>query len=425
MQLLRLLWGYWCTKKRNFHSRAELEAYQQKKIDHFIKKTLSKSPYFSKYAGKPLSQYPLMNKSIMMENFDQMNTAGLKLNELWQTAIDAEKTRNFESMVGDYSVGLSSGTSNTRGIFVASPKERVIWASIMLAKALPNGLLAGERVALFLRSGNKLYSSVNNRWISFKFFDLFKPFESHIETANQYKPTIIIAPAQVLKALALAKKEGLIAFSPNRIFSAAEVLDPLTRNLLMETFGRVDEIYQATEGFLGITCQHGTMHLNEDLLHIEKEWLDDDRFIPIITDFTRITQPIVRYRLDDILIKHPEKCPCGSFNTAISRIEGRYNDTLMLPGINQNTITVFADICDRALAQVLPIIADYQLTQHSHRQLTLNIVGDIELVKTCKEKLQQVFNDLGVDVNQLDWTLSNNQVEQTMMIKKRRITRVA
>src|SRR5699024_12627903 len=64
---------------------------------------------------------------------------------------------------------------------------------------------------------------------------------------------------------------------------------------------------------------------------------------------------------------------CGSQNIAISRIEGRYNDTLHLPGIKQDRIAVFADICDRAIAQTLPMVADYQLTQHTDNELTLNV----------------------------------------------------
>jgi hypothetical protein len=43
------------------------------------------------------------------------------------------------------------------------------------------------------------------------------------------------------------------------------------------------------------------------LWYIEKDWIDEKsgRFSPIITDFNRKTQPIIRYKLDDIL-KYPE-----------------------------------------------------------------------------------------------------------------------
>ena len=34
---------------------------------------------------------------------------------------------------------------------------------------------------------------------------------------------------------------------------------------------------------------------------VEKEWLDDTRFQPIITDMRRTVQPVVRYKMNDIL----------------------------------------------------------------------------------------------------------------------------
>ncbi len=65
------------------------------------------------------------------------------------------------------------------------------------------------------------------------------------------------------------------------------------------------------------------MHLNEDIVHIQKEYLDEQsrRFVPIITDFSRTSQPIIRYRLNDILTEADKPCLCGSPYTAIERIE--------------------------------------------------------------------------------------------------------
>ena len=45
---------------------------------------------------------------------------------------------------------------------------------------------------------------------------------------------------------------------------------------------------------------------------LKKEYLDDNRFYPIITDFKRTSQPIYRYRLNDILVEEKSPCPCGS-----------------------------------------------------------------------------------------------------------------
>ena len=40
---------------------------------------------------------------------------------------------------------------------------------------------------------------------------------------------------------------------------------------------------------------------NEDFVKIDQEWIDDAHFYPIITDFSRHSQPVVKYKMNDIL----------------------------------------------------------------------------------------------------------------------------
>ena len=80
---------------------------------------------------------------------------------------------------------------------------------------------------------------------------------------------------------------GELTLKVKKVISVAEVLEPQDRELLRNVFHNVGEIYQATEGFLASTCRCGTLHLNEEFVHIEPQWLDEHRFVPIVTDFTR------------------------------------------------------------------------------------------------------------------------------------------
>lgn len=426
---LQTVWAYGQTRRLRLPDRAALQAHQQRQIARFAQKVLSRSPYFRPYATAPMSEWPMMDKSIMMTHFDRMNTAGLHLEELLVCAHQAEQSRNFQPMVGKYSVGLSSGTSGGRGVFVVSPIERAQWAGILLAKLLPRGLLHGERVALFLRANNNLYTAVRNPWLTFSFFDLFAPFASHREPLEALQPTILVGPAQVLRALALEKLAGRLKVNPVKVLSGAEVLEPMDRALLEQAFGHVGEVYQATEGFLGATCEHGSLHLNEAHVHIEPQWLDDRRFSPIVTDFTRSTQPIVRYRLDDILIMRDPSlpaCPCGNPAMSIERIEGRADDTLILPGQQGRQVTVFADVCARALAQVLRLRADYRLVQMDASSLALTISpSDHEELARCKAHLAQVFTQLGVDMQQVAWRPHADAIAVDFTTKRRRIVRLS
>ncbi|EBW6088008.1 CoF synthetase, partial [Salmonella enterica subsp. enterica serovar Enteritidis] len=297
------------------------------------------------------------------------------------------------------------------------------WAAAMLAKALPDGLFARERVALFLRANNNLYQSVTSRWLSLEFYDLLAPFVQQVSRLEQFSPTIIVAPAQVLRALALAVTEGKLTLKVKKVISVAEVLEEQDRALIREAFGCVGEIYQATEGFLASTCPFGTLHLNEEFIHVEPLWLDERRFIPVITDFTRSTQPIVRYRLDDVLVVREDPCPCGSAARAIERIEGRQDDQLLLPDLSGNTQVVFADACSRVLAMTLPLTADYRLVQTGAESLVLMADCDHSILTLCRDALNNLFRLQGIATSRLAWTLQSQQIAANFDAKRRRIVR--
>lgn len=419
------LWHYWRARRLRFSSRQALERFQGRQLKRFARRVLANSPYFQSFRNLPLNQWPLMDKALMMAQFDQMNTAGLQRDQLLACAQRGEVERDFTPRMGRFSVGLSSGTSGQRGVFVVSPQEQQIWAGGMLAKMLPDGIFAGERVALFLRADSNLYHSIDNRWLSLAFYDLFSPFTDQLPRLQAQAPTIIVAPAQVLRALALAVLDGQIQLDVKKVISVAEVLDAQDRQLLRSVFREVGEVYQATEGFLAATCSHGTLHLNEEFVHIEPLWLDEHRFTPLITDFTRSTQPIVRYRLDDVLVRQSEPCPCGQHSMAIIRIEGRHDDQLLLPDQHGRMQTVFADLCSRAIANALPLTSDYRLIQLSHTRLQL--IADCtqtELEHGCKQ-LVTVFEQQGIATERLEWQLTAQAFMPKFDRKRRRIVRQA
>ncbi|MBG6219913.1 MULTISPECIES: F390 synthetase-related protein [unclassified Janthinobacterium] len=433
-RIVWLLLSYWRTRRLRFADRTQLESYQQQQLAGFIDTLCARSRYFAPCRSLPLAQWPFMNKALMLEHFDTMNTAGITLAQAMAAAMAAEHSRDFTPAVGDITVGLSSGTSSRRAVFTVSPREKAQWAGVMLAKALPEGLFSGERVALFLRANSNLYTAVRSPWLTFAFYDLFQPFDSLCAQLARYQATVIVAPAQVLRQLALRVIDGSLALAPKKVISVAEVLEAQDRALIVQAFGAVHEIYQATEGFLASSCEHGVLHLNEEFVHIEPQWLDAEerRFVPVITDFTRITQPIVRYRLDDILLARATPCPCGRATRAIAGIEGRCDDMLLLPSLPSMLsanggapVAVFADVLTRAFAQALPADADYRLVQQGESALQLHAALDAAGLAALREHLAAVLRGLGVAVEALAWTMSSELPPFDPSMKRRRIRRLA
>lgn len=320
-----------------------------------------------------------MDKRLMMRRFDEMNTVGTARDEALALAIANERVRDFRTDLGSHSVGLSSGTSGHRGLFVVSAAERDAWVGNVLARTLPRGRLLGHRIALFLRADNTLYESVGSKAVSFRYFDVYADLDENISRLEAYRPSILVAPPSVLRLIARAADAGRFHTIPQKVYSVAEVLELSDEHRIAASLAqaRIHQLYQCTEGFLAHTCERGVIHLNEDAVLFERERLDDDRFTPIVTDLRRRAQPIVRYRLGDVLRARTEPCSCGSALTAIERIEGREGDTLVFRGLDGRSIPVFADVITRSLLHA-DGFDEYRVTQtgESRLEIALDTLDD-------------------------------------------------
>jgi putative adenylate-forming enzyme len=401
-----ILWNYLLTKYgRQFKSRQKLLAWQHQKVCKFLRNILPQSPFYRNYyQGLEIEnwqEFPVIDKSVMMANFDQLNTVGIKKIAALALATEAENTRNFRATIDGYTIGLSSGTSGNRGLFVVSQKEQQTWAGTILAKALPASILTPQRIAFFLRANSNLYETVNRQRIQFAYFDLFNSVESHIDRLNDFSPTILVAPPSMLRLLAEAKYSDALKIAPGKIISVAEVLDPLDERYIRDCFlGKtVHQIYQCTEGFLGSTCEFGTLHLNEDIVVIQKEYIDASagKFIPIITDFNRMSQPIIRYRLDDILTERQTPCPCGSVFTALESVEGRRDDIFWLRHESEKKlIPLFPDFIRRAIIMASEDIQEYMAVQKSPDLMEVALKVSPELQAEIQPRVHESLMDLFV-----------------------------
>lgn len=359
-----------------FSSRTKMSNFQEKLLLRHLAFLHRHSPYFAKFPEvtslDQIANLPIMDKSLMMQHFNEMNTIGLKKDEAMRIAINSEKSRDFSKTYNGVSVGLSSGTSGHRGVFVVSDKEQSAWAGAVLAKYLPRGKLLGHRIAFFLRANNNLYESVGSKLIKFRYFDIYRDMDTHIASLARYKPTVLVAPPSVLGVIASKIASGELVIKPQKIISVAEVLTASDEKRFKAVFD-VDIIFQAyqcTEGFLAHTCEAGSIHLNEDIVYIEKEFLDGKRFVPIVTDFRRTSQPIVRYRLNDILVASRKKCSCGSAMTVIDRIEGREDDIFLFKNDKKELVRVFSDMIGRCMLYVKDI-KEYRVVQTDYDRVTV------------------------------------------------------
>lgn len=413
--IARILYHYYRTLflKQHLRSREQLIRFQKKKFDQLIEKTLIHAPFYHDYLKKPLHEWPIINKQIMGDYFDQINTAQITQAEALKIALKAEDTRDFSPLIKNIAVGLSSGTSGKRGLFLASAAERDAWAGIILAKMLPNGFKTKEKIAFFLRANSPLYTNVNkSKKIQFHFFDLLGNLDHHIHQLNTLQPTILSAPASVLKLLA---QHPDLKINPKRVVSVAEVLEQSDEQLISQFFKQpIAQVYQCTEGLLAVSDKHSNhLVLNEEFLIIEKEWIDEQRFIPIITDLMRTTQPIIRYRLDDILVVNKEQ----NVFTQLSSIEGRLGDTCYGKK-GQELIPVFADSIRQFMASSPLPFDDYLICQTAATEFSIQVSPTSIEKDSLVQHLNSLFIKKGCEPPQWSW---EEYIPRDKASKQRRI----
>lgn len=358
----------WRTNR--LRTRAAIAKHHAKQLARLQRDAARDLAFYRPYAGKPFDAWPIIDKATLLANFEGMTRARLNADEVRTAALRGE-----ERLAGHF-IGVSTGTSGNRGCYVITEQERFVWLGTILAKALPDALWRRHRVALALPSLSGLYqSAISGSRIALQFFDLAKGPETWVDGLTEFAPDTIVAPPKVLRWLAERNRLGA-----TNIFSGAEVLDPFDRRLIEAATRRpVRQIYMATEGLFGVSCTKGRLHLAEDAVHFEFAKPDPESPLvsPIVTDFTRRAQAMIRYRMNDLLELDPAPCPCGSALQAVKRIEGRADDCFLLADSAGKAQLVTPDILRNAIVDSDAAIDDFRAVQTGPAAITVTLPAEL------------------------------------------------
>ena len=420
--LRHFVWAKW--RAANLHGE-KLERFQDIRAQKIVRYALEHSPFYrtfwSGYNPEHWRTLPTLGKTEMLEHFSSFNTRGISREAAFSAAQAAEtgSSSSLKPQLQGLTAGFSSGTSGTRGLFLLAKDEQAAWTGTVLARVLHS--LKPERVALFLRAGSDLYEGVGRgKFIQFRYFPLTLDLERILLELNEYRPTLVIGPASLLERV--AQVVNRLNFRPDRLIVVAEVLEPQDKTRLERIFqGPVHQIYQATEGFLAASCAHGRLHLQEDIVAIQLEPLGEERFTPVLTDLWRRVQPIVRYRLKDVLQLLSEVCPCGSSWRTVG-VEGRMSDLFQLEDFHGNARVLFPDVLRHLIFSSSAQIQDYAAVQdrsgHLRIHLELPSSADLKQIQTqlCAQLEGYGFRNIRLEV-------VSGLPDRPLEVKRRRMVR--
>jgi putative adenylate-forming enzyme len=358
-----------------------LHQHQAQRVAHILQYASQHSPYYRRLrtAGwdGTLAALPIMRKSEFVERFDEINTAGLRKEELVAFSIQQEKENRLRLFHNQYSVGLSSGTSGNKLVTVLSRTERWQYACLLWARCGIPEHIRNYRVLFALRVNNPAFMETRALGATMLYVDYTLPPESLVRLVNEKRLNILAGPPSLLRMLAHSSAQ--VDHPIDALVSYAEVLDDATKTELEQVFDApVVQIYQGAEGFIGSTCRKGRLHLNEDVLLVETMDMGDSlgkaRQL-VVTDLYRQTLPFIRYWLNDVLELGSPSCKCGSSFRVIERIHGRADDVFQLRAEDGSLRHLFPDYVTRSINQASDAVLEFQAIQHSpdHIEIRLSL----------------------------------------------------
>lgn len=361
----------------------------------------ARSPFYRRLY-QPLPEHvtdpvllPVTSKTELMRHFDDWVT---------DRAVTLSAARAFvedpalvgEKFLGRYTVGTTSGTTGTRGIFLLDERSLAV-TTALLARLLgawltPADLLRivarGGRVAMVNATGGHYASAAaaaalrKNRLGRSRVgvFGVHTPMAQLVARLNRFRPAILAPYATMGALLAAEQRAGRLHIDPALVVLSAEGLPAGEYDRIAAAFGaKVRQGYAATEcPFLTYSCQHGWLHVNSDWVLLEPVDADHRPVPPgqpshttLLSNLANRVQPILRYDLGDAVLVRPDPCPCGDPLPAI-RVRGRTADLLTFHTPAREPVTL-ASLTVTALVDRVPGVELFQLVHTAPARLEVRL----------------------------------------------------
>ena len=323
MGSLSLLWNLFQLKQNEHKKREQLEEIREKKLRRVLKTAYEKSPYYRRAFEEagidgenltelPLSAFPVMDKDVLMQHFEQIVTVS-DLTQEGLRQFDADGRDSKGKYLGKYHVVHSSGSTGIPRYFVYDDKA---WGQMLLGiirgalwdMSMPQilRLLSGGIRILYIAATDGRYGGamavgdgIDGVGAKQLFLDIKTPLSQWISSIRAFGPNLVIGYPSAIKILGELVEKGEVQAQVCRVISCGEPLSPGLRSYLEKVFQAVVvNFYGASESLaLGVETDGAEgMYLFDDMNYIEV--LDGKMYL---TCLYNLVQPLIRYRISDQL----------------------------------------------------------------------------------------------------------------------------
>lgn len=377
------------------HNASDTAAYREKKLKEFLKYVSTNSPFYGGYLGRSLSYFPVVNKSILLENYDEIRIP--------QDKIPGQK--------GKLHIQSTSGSTGTPFAIPQDTEKR----NRRIAELKYFGKVVGFKshdMLVHLRTWNRWQTKTpaqirRERIIP---FDISTMGEENlaqlVEIINQNKAVCLRGYASSFDLLSnYLKAKDLHLPSVRIIIAGSEALHDDVRVKVKEQIG-CEIISQYADEEIGILAQESiptsekdnVMYLNNASCIVEVLKIETDEKAEygelgriVVTDMHNHAFPIVRYDTGDVGIMMPPNGKSNGF-PILSKLYGRRLD-LCYTTSNQP----FSPMTIGRIMKHYDKIAQWQFVQTGEKNYLLKIVMGNAIEGYLDSAIDTLIETLGAD----------------------------
>lgn len=419
MRYVKLLFSLWNMRRNAGRSEKQINRLQQRKLRNLLRYVYRHSEYYKRafeIAGItdenidriPLCQFPVINKEVLLEHFDELVTD----KEICQEELVTFDRDRKQGLYGDkYHVVHSSGSTGKPRYFIYDDKA---WQQMLLG--IIRGALwdmTGRDIIKLLKDKPRILyiAATDGRYggamaigdgirglkCSQLFLDINTPITEWKKIVDDFHPDIMIGYPSAVKMLAEEMGNARNRLRITRVISCGEPLNPGLRSYLESTFRcPVINFYGASESLaLGVESSMAEgMYLFDDMNVVEI--INGEMYITCLYNYT---QPLIRYHISDKLRlreeKTKDKCHFIRADVLLCR-----NEDVMWFTKEDGTKEFIHPLSVEGLC--IDGLLDYQFIQISRQTFrvlaeTKNAVSKTGIQEELERRLDTILQEKGLD----------------------------
>ena len=407
---------------------AERRQLQQQRLRELVVYVREHSPYFARhYADVPadfrLSDLPPTEKPTLLANYDDWVTdRRIHLADVLEY-VNRDASKDQSRFLGDYTALRTSGSTGNPLPMVRDDYHNKIHGQLIGQRLLEGANADAMDISKHRRASVIHLSNGASSYGAFLRMKAAHPecadnllgisvlesVDSIVEKLNDFQPETMAGYPSMMVRLAVEQLQGRLHLSLKHLATSAEMLSEENFHLLREAFQcPVANNYCMTEGgeiAMTHNCPH--LHINDDWVIVEPidkdgnlitdpdQWSD----AILVTDLSNFVQPIIRYRVGDVVRVRPSTYDCSPL--PILQIQGRSFDNYTICGQTFNVVGIFAK------AEVWPGLQRVQFVQTDDSTIQVRGIcktSPAEVLPSLCERLKAFLAEEGCPDARFTWS---------------------